>query len=229
MPPTERYLVTPQTSEQISREAAVENAESDSVRELELKRARYYMTPTGLSILGYFFVALVALVAMNITTIIHGLNQTLQVDISVAQGMQSQIQYYANNQLVSLTTIVLFWGMVGLGAYTLYWLVMAFFTAARNELIVETAFSNRGHFWEKIKVPLIKLTFLGCLLGLIMLCLRILVPALGVMFGQGIANIFGGSYLIALIQCIGSVLVAMFILYLFTTLIKIFRHADGIF
>lgn len=229
MPPTERYLVTPQTSAQITREAALENPEAASVHELELKRARYYMTPSGLSLLGYFSMALAGLVAINITTIIQGVNQTLQVDASIAQGMQGQIQFYANNQIVSLATIILFWGMVGLGAYTLYWLVMAFFTAARNELIVETAFSNRGHFWEKVKVPLIKLTFLGCLLGLTMLTLRLLVPILGEVFGQGIANLFGGSYVAAILQAVGSVLVATLVLYLFVTLVKIFRHADGIF
>ena len=150
-PPAEQYLGTPQTSEQLNREAAeLAESEVESVHELEVQRARYYLTPRLTQVLSYFLFSIIALTALNYQTIFLCLNSQLSFNGTLSQSVQAQLSVYADNAYIGYSTLILFWGMVGLGAYTLYWLVMAFFTAARNEVIVETAFSNRGQFWDKV-------------------------------------------------------------------------------
>lgn len=230
MQPAEQYLVTPQTSEQLNREAAaLARLESDSVKELEGERARYYITPHTLSLIAYFILSVVLLLALNYQTIILGFNDKLVLNGTLTQSVQSQVSLYADNAIVGYATLILFWGMVGLGAYTLYWLVMAFFTAARNELIVETAFSNRGHFWDKVKVPMIKLTFLGCIGGMVLLILRVIAPVISDLFVRAITNIFTASLAVAGLEIVVCILGFMFAMHVLWSLIQIFHHADGIF
>lgn len=225
MADNEQFLVTPQTSAQITQQTSVVNNEAAELRALELKRARHYLMPSIAGIVGYIVAALVLLLVLNWSTIFAAVNSTSGGD---PRTLTESIKYYADNQIVSWATIILFWGTVGLAVYTLFWLGSAFITAARNEMIVETAFSRRGHFWDKIRVPLIKLVLLAAVAIIFVLSLKYSVPALADL-GSNAIFVLSSSPLMSLAYFIGALLGAMINLYILTTLVTFFRHADGIF
>ena len=226
---SEQYLVTPQTSDQISREAARAETVDPAIHELEARRARHYITPSIVQIVSYTIASLSGLAALNWQNLRTLVDRSLPQDISIGQNLQSQVSMYADNQIIGWFTIVLFWGMVGLIAYTLYWLAMAFVTAARNEIVVETAFSNRGHLWDKVRIPMIKLTLLGAMAAMFMISLRLLVPILSEVFARGVFNLSINSIPLAVIEFIAATAGGIIILYIQVSLFLVFRHADGIF
>ena len=226
----ETYLVTPQTSVAIAQQATESEAQREmerSVRELEMRRLRDITFPSIVRIMTYFVIAVAMLVATNWKNIINAINQNAVDSQPFLQSLPNYISAYTDNQIVSWLTIVLFWGTIGLAAYTVFWLGMAFFTAARNELIVETAFSNRGHFWEKIRVPLMKLVMLIATAVAIILTMRYGIPVWNDLFASGLYHIGSGS-MVAFVQFAIAIFGAMANLHLIITTILIFRHADGI-
>lgn len=221
----EKYLVTPQTSAQIQQEAV----DQDPQRELQEARARSYAIATPVGFVAYVFAAIGYLVAVNIQTITKVLSGNQGADSAeLARQIGSQLAMYGDLQIVSWATIVLFWGAVGLGVYTLFWLAMAFFTTARNELIVETAFSNRGHFQDRIRVPLIKLLLLGGGLILLLLTINWLAPFWANLFARGVYSI-PSQLMIGIVEILAAVIGAFLTIYSFRSLIVYFKHADAIF
>ena len=226
----ETYLVTPQTSLALQQQAAESEAQREmerSVRELEMRRLRDITIPGIVRIMSYFVLAVTLLVLSNWKNILNAINQNAVDSQPFLQALPGYISAYTDNQIVSWLTIVLFWGTIGLAAYTVFWLGMAFVTAARNELIVETAFSNRGHFWEKIRVPLIKLVMLIATAVAIMVTMRYGVPVWNDLFASGLYHL-GAQTILGVVQFAIAIFGAMANIHLIITTILIFRHADGI-
>lgn len=225
MATNEQFPVTPQTSAQITQQTSAAGVISGDLHDLEVKRARHYLAPSLSGLMGYFIAALALLALLNISNILAALNSTLGTD---PKHFTEAIKMYTDNPIVSWATIILFWGSVGLAVYTLFWLGSAFITAARNEMVVETAFSRRGHFWEKIRVPLIKVVLIVGVVIAIALSLNFSIPALS-SFGANAIFYFSTSYLGAAGYLAVGVFGAMVNLYVVVTLITFFRHAEGIF
>jgi hypothetical protein len=226
MAENEQYLVTPQTSAQITQQASdTAVSEEAELRDIEIKRARHFLKPSLSALVGYFIGAIVLILLLNWTNIYQVINSTTGGD---PKNLAASLKYYADNQVISWITIVLFWGTVGLAVYTLFWLGSAFITAARNELIVETAFSKRGHFWDKIRVPLIKLVLIAAVAIAIVLSLRYGVPIWSGL-GSNAIFLFSTSIVGSLGYLFAAVFGTMVNLYICTTLIIFFIHADGIF
>ena len=221
----EKYLVTPQTSAQIQQEASDQDPQGD----LKEARARSFAVATPVGFVAYIFMAIGYLVAVNIQTITKVLSGNQDANSAeLARQIGSQLAMYGDLQIVSWATIVLFWGAVGLGVYTLFWLAMAFFTTARNELIVETAFSNRGHFQDRIRVPLIKLLLLGGILMLLLATVNWLAPFWANLFARGVYSV-PSQVVIGVVEMLAAVAGAFLNIYALRSLIVYFRHADAIF
>lgn len=221
----EKYLVTPQTSEQIQQEAVAQEPQHD----LQEARARSFAVATPVGFVAYIFLAIGYLVAANIQTIAKVLSGNQNTDSAqLAQQIGSQLAAYGDLQIVSWATIVLFWGAVGLGVYTLFWLAMAFFTTARNELIVETAFSNRGHFQDRIRVPLIKLLLLVGMILTLLLTVKWLGPFWANLFARGVYS-FGSQTVVEVVEILAAIIGTFLNIYVVRSLIVYFRHADAIF
>lgn len=221
----EKYLVTPQTSEQIQQEADTPEPQ----HELQEARARSYAVATPVGFIAYVFMAIAYLVGVNIqiiTQVAGGMEGSSSAEL--AKQISSQLVVYGDLPIVSWATIVLFWGAVGLGVYTLFWLAMAFFTTARNELIVETAFSNRGHFQDRIRVPLIKLLLLGGGLILLLVTINWLAPFWANLFARGVYSL-PSQLIIGIVEILAAVIGAFLTIYGFRSLIVYFKHADAIF
>ncbi len=227
----EHYLVTPKTSAQILQQAQQAKAEEaqESLELLQVQRAESIARPRLLAVIAYFFIALVMLVAANWQALLAVVTQSeSQTAGSFLNKVSEQLAIYGSLQLVSWITIILFWGTVGLGVYTLFWLAMAFFTAARNELIVETAFSNRGHFQERVRVPLIRLILSGALIAAVGLTIRYVAPFCSELFLAGAYDI-RQSLPLAILQIVAAIAGLMVAFYLLRTIFQYIRHADGIF
>ncbi len=226
----ETYLVTPQTSLAIQQQAAESEAQrisEESVRQLELRRLRDITFPSLARIMTYFALSVTILVVVNWRNIINAFNNHTVDAQPFFKTLPTYIAQYTDNQIVSWMTIVLFWGSIGLAAYTVFWLTMAFFTAARNELIVETAFSNRGHFWEQVRVPLMKLVMLIAAAVGIILTLQYGVPVWNNLFATALHQA-GTNIFVAIFQIMVAIFGAMTNLHLIITTVLIFQHADGI-
>jgi hypothetical protein len=223
----EKYLVTPQTSADIARQA--EERTNESLEEIHGQRAVSYLVPSWAGIVFYFFGSMAILAALNLRTLLQAIANTQpSVSGEFSQVVSGQIVLYGSLPIVSWATIILFWGTVGLGVYTLFWLGMAFITAARNEVVVETAFSNRGHFQDRVRVPLIKLLLIGGIIMSLFLTVRFGLPMGVGLFSSGLYQLFVSIPVgIALISI--AILGGMITIYILRTLIVYFRHAEGIF
>ncbi len=226
----EQYLVTPKTSAQILAESQQATAQADtSEADMHVQRAESIARPTLVALVTYFFASILILVAAEWQTILGVIGKsTSQISGNFSQQLSQQFSQYGQLQIVSWITIILFWGTVGLGVYTLFWLGSAFFTVARNELIVETAFANRGHFQERIRVPLIRLLLISALVASFGVAIRYVAPFCAQIFGYGVANV-GGSLVIGLLQILVAILCAMICMYLLRTIFSYIRHADAVF
>lgn len=227
----EQYLVTPKTSAQILQQAQQAQAEHqrESLEMLQVQRAESIAKPQLLAVIIYFVTSVAVLVAANFQALLKLSTQSGgQATGSFFEQVSQQLAIYGSLQIVSWITIILFWGSVGLGVYTLFWLGMAFFTVARNELVVETAFSNRGHFQDRVRVPLIRLVLGGGLIAAIGLTIRYVAPIASQLFLAGAIDL-QGQIIIAILQILGAVAILMITLYILRTLFQYIRHADGIF
>ena len=230
----ENYLVTPATSGQIVQQAEIQSQSqaalesAASVRDIELRRVKEFTLPSLVRSVLFLGLSIIFLVSTNIKIIVSVLNRSVVENQPFMQSIPAQLKFYTDNQIVSWITIVLFWGTVGLAAYTLFWLGSAFVTAARNEMIVETAFSNRGHFWDKVRVPMIKLVMLVVISILLIFAIRFGAPVFSGLFAAGLSEV-SYSPVIGSMQIIGAVFGSMLSMHIIVAGILIFRHADGIF
>jgi hypothetical protein len=75
----------------------------------------------------------------------------------------SQVNY--GDELSSLTqspivhtlVIVGFWSAVGLVAYTIVWSLINVLIEARNEVVLETEYTNKSAFYDRVRVPMTQL------------------------------------------------------------------------
>ncbi len=62
-----------------------------------------------------------------------------------------------NSPILHTAVIVLFWGGVGLVAYTLIWSLINVVIEARNEIVLETTYTNRSNFNDRLHTPLLQI------------------------------------------------------------------------
>ncbi|MBP9827471.1 hypothetical protein KBC99_03270 [Candidatus Saccharibacteria bacterium] len=224
----EVYLVTPEKSAQIAEEAAQKN-EILGLDEVERERVIDVLKPHLVAVLAYFTIALILLIVINFSSITALIgNNIAQQDGTFSEQLRTKVKYFSDNQIVGWITIVTFWGSVGLGVYTLFWLGSAFVTAARNEVVVETAFSNRGHFQDRVRVPLIRLLLIGLVAGLAIMTMRYGLPLWNQLASIGISSL-ASSIALGVLECLAAVFGAMLNIHLLRVGITLFRRADNIF
>lgn len=222
----ETYLVTPQTSSQIQEMA---RASLPAENDLQEQRARSYALTSASGFVIYVISAFVILAVSNAKAIMQLISASKSNTLdSVLGQINVQLRTYGDSQLVNWLAIIVFWGAVGLGVYTLFWLGMAFFTTARNELIVETAFSNRGHFQDRIRVPIIKLLLLAGVLAAAFVTIKWSAPFLSNLFMRGIHTLLSQT-IFGVLEISLAVFATLINIYIFRLLVVYFRHADAIF
>lgn len=134
--------------------------------------------PTKLEVLVYFVVGWLIFIFLKIELIINRLAAApLPKEIS-AEDYLGSLSFLAEFPLINTAVIVIFWSGIGLAAYTLVWAIINAFIEARNEIVVESEYVNKGRFWSRFQSPLLKSGLLGLLLAWLILNFMWLLPLL---------------------------------------------------
>lgn len=132
---------------------------------------------SSLQLLSYFIVSLAILLFFSYSTISSKiLNQSVLSNQASKDAVLEQVKGLGTNKFVNIFTIVLFWSAIGLVVYTIIWIGMIILTEARNEVVVETGYDNRGSLKERIQGPVLQIVIFIGLLLFIALCFAVLYP-----------------------------------------------------
>lgn len=82
-----------------------------------------------------------------------------------AEDYRGIFSFLTDIPFANTAVIVLFWSGVGLVAYTLVWALINAFIEARNEIVVESEYINKGRIWDRLRVPLIRTGLMGVAFG----------------------------------------------------------------
>ncbi|MBW3538418.1 hypothetical protein KY386_02910 [Candidatus Parcubacteria bacterium] len=74
------------------------------------------------------------------------------------EGLGLQLARLSTLPFVGTLVIALFWGSIGLAAYLLYLAAHNAVTEARNEVVIETEYTNKGKLQDRLKQPLLQLS-----------------------------------------------------------------------
>jgi hypothetical protein len=79
------------------------------------------------------------------------------------KALKDRLDIVLGSQLASNVVLITFWATVGLITYLIVWSVLNVITDLRNEVTLETAYVNRGHWkgvWETIALKAVALALL---------------------------------------------------------------------
>ncbi len=111
------------------------------------------LIPTPLQSLASVFVAACMLTAMQSQQILSGLGISQSAVDSTKGELASRFDVVLQSNITSNIALVTFWAAVGLVAYLVCWGLYNALIAARNEVTIETQYTNRGHWrgvWETL-------------------------------------------------------------------------------
>jgi hypothetical protein len=117
-----------------------------SVRLSFTSRLLEVVVPTPWQVIVSFVIAVALLVVAEIHTIIRHLGVS-QASLN-ASGTQFHISFdsLVSSPVIAQAALVTFWAIVGLFAYLICWGVYNVFVEARNEVTLNTEYTNRGHW-----------------------------------------------------------------------------------
>lgn len=141
--------------------------------------------------------ALCVIATANFGGILSVLANRTQVDTSLlTTTTKAELERLSQNIIVSKLTLIIFWGAVGFIAYTLIW---GFYNAAieaRNEAVMETSYTNKGHwFVAGLRAALIQIGLAAVLIGCLFLAARIVFPWSSLLAGILISQDFSWARL----------------------------------
>lgn len=142
----------------------------------------------GVSLLQLVVGAILASVTFVVTYYVDIVAKlTGQSNISesiLRQTLGDQISGFTSIGVVNTAVIAIFWGAVGLIAYTTVWAMASAYTSAQNGVKVEKEYTNRGVLKDRLKVPLIRAGIVLLLAILLVVTMKQLWPYWLGLFGQ---------------------------------------------
>lgn len=130
-----------------------------------------------LQVIVYFVISLAVFVFFSYNTIINQLfNQSVLSNQTAKNAVLEQVKGLGANKFVNILTIVLFWSAIGLVVYTIIWIAMIILTEARNEVVVETDYVNRGKLKDRVQGPVLQIVIFIILLLFAALSIAVLYP-----------------------------------------------------
>lgn len=148
------------------------------------------LAPTPVQAIVCFLVSLVGMVALyreQIWRLIQAGTGSLGAElgaIDYGSGLTSIVQ----SPILRTAMIVGFWSAVGLLAYTVVWSLVNVLIETRNEVVLETEYTNRGAFVARIKTPLLQLALGVGLIVALYLSARVSIPFLLDLMSTGLAS-----------------------------------------
>jgi hypothetical protein len=109
-------------------------------------------------------------------------------DEALKATLKSQFDQFLNSEIIRTGTLILFWGAIGLIGYTIVWVLMNAIIEARNEVVIESSYTNRGSFLRELERPLWQIGFGLILIIWLLLAFRFIYPIWLDWAGQFIAQ-----------------------------------------
>lgn len=133
--------------------------------------------PPRVEVIIYMLLSIFTFGFINIGTIINRFSaEPLTPLVVSADDYLGTLGFLSEIPLVNTLVIVVFWSGVGLVAYTVAWVLINAVIEARNEIVVESEYVNKGSLWGRFREPLLKSVFLISLFSWITLNAKWLVP-----------------------------------------------------
>lgn len=104
------------------------------------------IVPTTTQVLGSIFLSLVILVGTQGTAVLLRIGITPQAISASENQFHDQFASILRSPIASRLALMTFWALVGLIAYLICWGAYNIIIEARNEVTLNTAYTNRGHW-----------------------------------------------------------------------------------
>lgn len=144
---------------------------------------------------------------------------TIFGDTALQDNFALQFQIFSESQIVKIASLVVFWGGVGLVAYSIIYSVYSLVTEARNETVVGEEYTNKANRKARLQVDMVQAGLLAGIVALGLLSLNVTFPLWISLMTQGIIGLpmdwIGALFLIP-----AAVIGAVVNLYLFKVLIS---------
>lgn len=138
---------------------------------------RTILVPPKTEIIIYFLLSTLTFGFINIGTIINKFtSEPLSSPTVSADDYLGTLGFLSDMPLVNTAVIVIFWSGVGLVAYTVAWALINAVIEARNEIVVESEYVNKGSLWSRFQEPLLKSALVVALFGWLSANAKWLVP-----------------------------------------------------
>lgn len=144
---------------------------------------------------------------------------TIFSNTALQDNFAQQFQLFSESQIVKIASLVVFWGGVGLVAYSIIFSVYSLVTEARNETVVGEEYTNKANRKSRLQVDLIQAGLLAGIVALGLLSLNITFPLWIGLMTQGIIGL-PTDWVSALFQIPAAVIGVVVNLYLFKVLIS---------
>lgn len=143
------------------------------------------LLPSRLELVVYTVFSAIFYVFINIGRIIDRFaSEPLPREIITPEDYLGTLGFITKYPAVNTAVIVIFWSGVGLLAYTIVWALINAFIEARNEIVVETEYVNKGRLIDRLKAPILKSLLLIALFGWVVGGYKWLMPIMLRRFGE---------------------------------------------
>ncbi len=135
------------------------------------------LIPTTLEVIFYSLITATIIVVSNWAVIFESFSRGIPIDNQqFGRSVSSQLAGVSASRFINIAIVVIFWGLVGLAAYTIFWLILNFFINVKNEVVIEADYVNKASFKERIRIPLMQFATAALTLVFIALSIKFLFP-----------------------------------------------------
>lgn len=193
---------------------------------MNFEKLKKILIPSYSQILLYTLIAIVILVFVSFGAIADKIkNQAHFNEPVVKQAFETRLSGLNNIPSLNIITIVVFWSTIGLIIYTVFWLGITMLTQARNEIVVETDYVNRGDLKDRIRIPLIQLGIFMIILVVVIITLSITFPMWVQLFGKFLLAV-PTNWIAGIIDLLLAIAGAVVNIYLLKVLFSAMLHVD---
>lgn len=144
---------------------------------------------------------------------------TIFSNTALQDNFSQQFQIFSESPFVKIGSLVIFWGGVGLVAYSIIYSVYSLVTEARNETVVGEEYTNKASRKARLQVDMIQAGLLAGIVALGLLSLNVTFPLWISLMTQGIIGL-PVDWIGALVQIPAAIIGVVVNLYLFKVLIS---------
>lgn len=134
--------------------------------------------PPRIEVVIYFLLSAFTFVFINVAPIINRVSSEPLPKSLSSEDYLGSLGFLSDMPFVNTAVIVIFWSGVGLVAYTVAWALINAVIEARNEIVVESEYLNKGRFWDRYRQPLLKSALVLILFAWVVLNAKWLLPEL---------------------------------------------------